>query len=154
MLATSRLTKELEGIQTDVLIQVFADQILVLVTQLGKVGSLIQATMPDTAPLLPTEPSPNPSDISLPPPSPSIQLTPVLGQAPSEHDQTLHSLYASQIATLVWTAEAAGALDSGRRGVIVGIALRKSSGEEGSTGGEQRVFIGAMGMVTELLKQP
>ncbi|KAI0810970.1 hypothetical protein BC629DRAFT_1589711 [Irpex lacteus] len=152
MLTTSQLTRELEGIKTDVVIQAFADQILVLVTQLGKVGSLIQATMPDTAPLLPPEPSADPSEPSLPPPSPSIQLTPVLGQAPSEHGQTLHSLYASQIATLIWTAEAAGALDSGRRGVIVGIALQKSPEEE-STQHEQKVFVGVMRMVTELLKQ-
>lgn len=108
--------------------------------------------MPDTAPLLPPEPSADPSEPSLPPPSPSIQLTPVLGQAPSEHGQTLHSLYASQIATLLWTAEAAGALDSGRRGVIVGIALQKSPEEE-STQHEQKVFVGVMRMVTELLKQ-
>ena len=109
--------------------------------------------MPDTAPLLPPELSSDPSVLSLPPPSPSIQLTPILGQAPSEHGQTLHSLYASQIATLIWTAEAAGALESGRRGVIVGIALQKSP-EQGSTEHEQKVFLGVMGMITELLKQP
>ena len=41
MLQTATLVRELEGIQTDVLLQAFADRILVLVTQLGKVGSLV-----------------------------------------------------------------------------------------------------------------
>lgn len=45
MLTTSQLTRELEGIKTDVVIQAFADQILVLVTQLGKVGSLVRLCM-------------------------------------------------------------------------------------------------------------
>lgn len=41
MLPNATLVKELEGVQTDVLLQAYADRILVLVTQLGKVGSLV-----------------------------------------------------------------------------------------------------------------
>ena len=78
MLQTAICTRILEGVQTDILLQAFADRIVVLVTQLGKVGSLvcpcfricsnqfaltvsqIQATMPSTMPLLPP-PLPDPS---------------------------------------------------------------------------------------------
>lgn len=41
MLPSSQITRLLDGVSTDVLIQVFADRILVLITQLGKVGSLV-----------------------------------------------------------------------------------------------------------------
>lgn len=42
MLAVSHHAEELEGVQTDVVIQAYADQILVLITQLGKVGNLVR----------------------------------------------------------------------------------------------------------------
>ena len=42
MLQTATIAREIDGVQTDVLIQAFADRILVLVTQLGKVGSLVR----------------------------------------------------------------------------------------------------------------
>jgi proteasome assembly chaperone 3 len=109
--------------------------------------------MPDTAPLLPSEPSQNTSEPSLPPPPPSIQLTPLFGQAPSEFAQTLYSLYASQVATLIWTAEAAGEADGGRRGIVVGVALRGSPENGDSRGHEQKVFLGVMTMIQEMLKQ-
>lgn len=38
----SQTSEELEGVPTDVVIQPFADQILVLITQLGKVGNLVR----------------------------------------------------------------------------------------------------------------
>lgn len=41
MLQSSTIARTLDGVQTDVLIQTFADRIIVLVTQLGKVGSLV-----------------------------------------------------------------------------------------------------------------
>ena len=43
MLQSATSVRELEGIQTDVLLQAFADRIVVLVTQLGKVGSLVRS---------------------------------------------------------------------------------------------------------------
>ncbi|PSR77353.1 hypothetical protein PHLCEN_2v7954 [Hermanssonia centrifuga] len=109
--------------------------------------------MSPTEPLLPAGPAD--ADVpSLPPPPPSIQLTPLLGNAQSDHMQTLHSLYASQVATLVWTSEAEGSIDSDRRGVIVGIALQNVA-EKGHEGGlsehERGVFHGVMAMVKDLL---
>jgi hypothetical protein len=80
-------------------------------------------------------------------------LTPLLGNAPSEHLQTLHCLYASQIATLLWTAGASNPLEVFRRPVVVGIALRKSnSPDDGSLSEDERsVFTGVMSMVQELV---
>lgn len=116
----------------------------------------IQATIPATTPLDPPPP-PDPSEPNLTPlpvPPPAIQLTPLLGHGPSENMQTLHALYASQIATLVWIAEAEEALEAERRGVVVGLALRKSEATTGSTLSEheRRVFHGVMEIVRELLQ--
>jgi hypothetical protein len=41
LVASRQLSKDLEGIPTDVLVQKYADRVLVLVTQLGKVGNLV-----------------------------------------------------------------------------------------------------------------
>src|SRR5882672_11438681 len=106
--------------------------------------------MPSTTPLLPAPP-PDPSDPychPLPPPPSAIQLTPLFGSAPSEHMQTLHSLYTAQIATIVWTAESDGPLEVDRRNVVVGIALRKSdgAGDGGLSLQEREVFKGVMDM--------
>ena len=118
----------------------------------------IQASIPPTAPLLPASTSFSDSeqsegaselDSSLPSPPPSIQLTPLLGSAPTEHIQTLHSLYASQAATLVWlSGEARG---EERKPVIVGIALRKE--EVWDEVKERKTFMGVMKMLKELLTQ-
>ncbi|KAJ7430709.1 hypothetical protein B0H11DRAFT_1837575 [Mycena galericulata] len=150
---TRQLARELEGNNTEIVLQTFADRILVLVTQLGKVGNLIQATIPETTPLLPAVQDPaQPNVQALPEPPASIQLTPLLGNAPSQHIQTLHSLYAAQIATIVWTAGLSNPLEVSRKSVIVGIALRKSDGHEGSlTESERSVFAGVMSMVLELV---
>ncbi|KAF7294870.1 hypothetical protein MIND_01024900 [Mycena indigotica] len=143
---TRQLTRQLEGVQTEVVIQRFVDRVLVLVTQLGKVGNLIQATIPETTPLAP----PATAD-ELPEPSPAIQLTPLLGQGPSQHMQTLHSLYAAQIATIIWTASS-NPLDVTRKSVVVGIALqRTSSDDENLTAHERNVFGGVMKMILELV---
>ncbi|KAI0636717.1 hypothetical protein C8Q77DRAFT_1094217 [Trametes polyzona] len=158
MLQTASLARELDGVPTEVLIQAFADRVLVLVTQLGKVGSLIQASMPFTMPLLPPPP-PDPSqpnEIPLPVPPPSLQLTPLLGSAPTERIQTLHSLYASQIATLVWTMEEASVLEAERRPVVVGIALAKAvepSHSSELSAHDRIVFKGVMEMVREVLSR-
>ncbi|KAI0362402.1 hypothetical protein OH77DRAFT_49873 [Trametes cingulata] len=158
MLQTSTLARSIDGVQTDVLVQAFADRVLVLVTQLGKVGSLIQASMPSTMPLLPPPP-PDPSqpnELPLPVPPPSLQLTPLLGSAPSERIHTLHSLYASQIATLVWTLEEANVLETDRRPVVVGVALAKSPEPSESSelsAHDRAVFRGVMDMVREVLRK-
>ena len=107
-------------------------------------------------PLLPPPPPDpeNPNVVTLPVPPPSLQLTPLLGSAPSDRVQTLHSLYASQIATLVWTMEEASVLESDRRAVVVGIALAKTAALPDSSElspHDRTVFYGVMEMVRELL---
>ncbi|KAJ7172401.1 hypothetical protein C8R46DRAFT_858106, partial [Mycena filopes] len=147
-----QLCRELEGNDTEIVLQTFADRILVLVTQLGKVGNLIQATIPETIPLFPAVQDPaQPNVQALPEPPAAIQLTPLLGNAPSQHLQTLHSLYAAQIATIIWTT--GSPLEVSRKSVIVGIALRKSEGQDddGLTETERSVFTGVMSMVAELV---
>jgi hypothetical protein len=42
--------RTVEGVETEVIIQLFADSILVLVTQLGKVGSLVGTHASDACP--------------------------------------------------------------------------------------------------------
>lgn len=49
MLQSATTARELEGVQTDLLIQAFADRVVVLVTQLGKVGSLVRLPCPPTS---------------------------------------------------------------------------------------------------------
>ncbi|PCH37979.1 hypothetical protein WOLCODRAFT_96223 [Wolfiporia cocos MD-104 SS10] len=153
--ASSQLAREIDGTITEVLLQSFADRLLVLVTQMGKVGTLIQATIPPTTPLEPSPPHDpsQPNVTPLPTPPSAIQLTPLLGHAPSERIQTLHSLYASQIATIVWTSESTQALEPERRPIVVGLALRKSGEVEGMGLSEQErsVFYEVMDMVRELL---
>jgi hypothetical protein len=89
----------------------------------------------------------------LPPPSSAIQLTPLLGGAPSEHMQTLQSLYTAQIATIVWIAESDNPLEVVRRNVIVGIALRKSDCDDvdKSSQYEKEMFRGVMKMLQHSL---
>jgi len=78
----------------------------------------------------------------------------LLGSAPSEHLQTLHSLYVTQIATLVWISEPETAMGSGRKGVVVGLALKKQEVGEGLSENERDVFYGIMSLVQDMLKQP
>ncbi|KAF8583209.1 hypothetical protein K439DRAFT_1412392 [Ramaria rubella] len=155
MRPSSQLVRNIEDVQTELLIQSFADRILVLITQVGKVGNLIQASIPPTAPLLSSS-NQFPAawgeiseiDQTLPLPPPSIQLTPLLGSAPTEHIHTLHSLYVSQVAILVWLwMEKQG---EERKPVVLGIALQKNNqGEEK----ERKTFMGVMQMLGELLRQ-
>lgn len=57
---------------------------------------------------------------NLPPPPPSLTLTPLLGSPPPD-DQALYDLYVSQISTLVWWT--LQETHSPRRPVVVGLAL-------------------------------
>ncbi|GJE87142.1 hypothetical protein PsYK624_032250 [Phanerochaete sordida] len=153
--STSQSSASIEGISTDVIIQRFADRVMVIITQLGKAGTLIEATIPDATPLIPPPALPaDSSEVPLPPPPPSIHLTPLLGNAPTEHLQTLHSLYAAQVATLVWTSSADGLVGDSRRAIIVSIALRPVPGAEGGESlseHERRMFHGIMAVVRTLL---
>lgn len=119
----------------------------------------IQASLPATTPIQPAaEPSADhPNALALPPPPPGIQVTGLLGSSSSDHQHTLHYLYASQIATIVWTAEGGGALAGPRRDVIIGLALRKSApspDDEGSLSeAERETYNAIMLLLQEILKR-
>ncbi|KAI6028701.1 hypothetical protein F5J12DRAFT_807098 [Pisolithus orientalis] len=153
MLNSSQACIEINGIQTDLLIQPFADRIFVQVTQLGKVGNLVQVSIPSTA-LLASSGVSDPSGLALPAPPAAIQLTLLFGSASSEHLRSLHSLYAAQIATLAWCAEGQ-APGPGRRSVIVGIALKQSvqTVEEGFDEHERKTFQGIMQALATMLNR-
>ncbi|KAG1891107.1 hypothetical protein F4604DRAFT_1642708 [Suillus subluteus] len=144
MLSVHSTSVELGGVPTEIMVQGFADRILVLVTQMGKVGNLIQASIPSTTPLLSAHDEES-NSTGLPAPPAAIQLTPLLGGASSEHLQTLHSLYAAQIATIIWVEEAKKmAVD--RKSVVVGIALRREGDAD-----ERKTFHGVMDHLYRLL---
>ncbi|PPR03619.1 hypothetical protein CVT24_007736 [Panaeolus cyanescens] len=161
----AQIARNVNGKHTEILIQTYSDRVLVLVTQLGKVANLvcsfiglikcsidlgdkIQASIPPTAPLLPpSQESSAPNTLALPTPSPAIHLTPLLGSASSEDLQTLHSLYAAQIATIIWTDELNRKGDDSRRSVVVGLALAKVDDDEKI----REVFQSIMSMLLEVL---
>ncbi|WVR00154.1 hypothetical protein IAU59_007296 [Kwoniella sp. CBS 9459] len=164
------------GVETELLVQTFDDRVFVVVTQNGKVGCLTQASLPAQIPLLPPPPPPpagssNPSSSAsstpasaslqilsiLPPPSPALSLTPLLGSPP---DATLHDLYISQIATLVFFALESGG--NARRPVVVGLSLKTKQygshvdeyGDEHEDAGglqddERERYAGIMGLVSQ-----
>ncbi|WVF72962.1 hypothetical protein IAT40_007780 [Kwoniella sp. CBS 6097] len=137
-----QLRQTICGIETELLVQTFDDRVFVVITQNGKVGCLTQASLPNQIPLPPPPPpsasasasASNPSSSLqilsiLPPPPPALSLTPLLGSPPNP---TLHDLYTSQIATLVFFA-----LESGgnpRRPVVVGLSLKRISASSSSAG--------------------
>ncbi|KIM32998.1 hypothetical protein M408DRAFT_326672 [Serendipita vermifera MAFF 305830] len=147
------ITKEIHEQQTELFIQQFGDRMLILVTQMGKVGTLIQATVPPTTPFAPQAPSDDASNAALPEPPVSIVLTPLMGTSPSPDHKTLLDIYASQIATLAWSSN-----PSYRSPVVVGLAMKKQSIslEDGEIVIQERnreVFFEVMKMVNEGLKQ-
>ncbi|KAF9246325.1 hypothetical protein BU15DRAFT_39569 [Melanogaster broomeanus] len=153
-----KTSADVQGLRTELIVQAFADRILVLVTQVGKVGNLIQASIPPTTPLRSDHASfdsSGPAPEPLPSPPAAIQLTPLFGSASSEHMQTLHSLYAAQIATLVWLAGDEELMGGDRRSVIVGIALAKSQsvGEQELNEQERKVFHGIMDSLWSLISK-
>ncbi|EJD03995.1 uncharacterized protein FOMMEDRAFT_155118 [Fomitiporia mediterranea MF3/22] len=149
-------SKVLDGVETDVAINYYADRVLILVTQLGKVGSLIQASIPATVPLL--APSSTVDGMPLIEPPAAVELTTLFGSAPSGRIATLHSLYATHIATLVWTMNSTDkAADNGdRRNIIVGLALKKQVDDRGDSAvlseREQAIFRGVIKTIVELVQ--
>jgi hypothetical protein len=76
-----------------------------------------------------------------------------MGTSPSADHKTVLDIYASQIATLIWSSSSVY-----RSPVVVGLALRKHSpsteGDDPATeGGDRDVFFEIMDMVNEALKQ-
>ncbi|KAF9052873.1 hypothetical protein BJ165DRAFT_1443618 [Panaeolus papilionaceus] len=136
-----QIAKKLNGNHTEIFIQTYADRVLILITQLGKVGNLVSPLLP------PAQDLSTPDALSLPVPSPAIHLTPLLGSAPSEDMQTLHSLYAAQVATIIWTDQLNRSGDDSRRSVVVGLALAKLDDHEK----RREVFQAIMSMLLDVL---
>ncbi|GAA5866404.1 hypothetical protein JCM3774_004668 [Rhodotorula dairenensis] len=148
---TAQRARVLNGIPTEVFVQVYADRILVIVTQLGRIGCMIQvspppASRPAPPPTAATAASPGTNGGSasilaaLPPPHPSTVLSPLFGVAPNAHLASLHDLYAAQIGAIAFrrfggragTADYPG--DGGGIGsnsqsqpVVVGLGLKPAS---------------------------
>ncbi|KZV86623.1 hypothetical protein EXIGLDRAFT_774441 [Exidia glandulosa HHB12029] len=145
------------GVPTKVLIQTFVDRILVVVTQMGKVGSLVQVTMSSAAPMIPPLPPPpgSENELVLPEPSASIVLSPLFGAPPpalgasSDDAQTMQSIYVSQIATLVWTHDPL----TTSKPVVVGLALKKLANSISTPDAQRSAFLGVMKLVMESLRK-
>ncbi|KAI0256798.1 hypothetical protein BJV78DRAFT_1117404 [Lactifluus subvellereus] len=147
--------RDIESIHTQVIIQTFSDRVLVIVTQLRKVGTLIQASVPATIALVDAPPDTSASDAgTLPPVHPSMDLTYLFGHAPSSDHQTLYSTYAAQIATLIWTSERYSQIGSSRTPVVVGVALKLSRSVEGLSNTDRATFLQVMDLIRELLSTP
>ncbi|CAE6490264.1 unnamed protein product [Rhizoctonia solani] len=116
-MASIQRARVINDVPTNLIVHSFGDRIVISITQLGKIGCLIQASIPSSIPLLPPPPPP-----ALPSPPTAISLTPLVGHPPDSRSQTLFNLYASQAATIAWSK--AGQLN--RRPVIVGLALKRT----------------------------
>ena len=109
--------------------------------------------MPSTTPFSPPLSTDEGGRPVLPEPPVSIELSPLMGTAQSAGHKTMLDIYASHIATLVWSSP-----PSYRFPVVVGLAIRKrsspSEGNEISVEEEEREhFFEIMEMVKEGLKQ-
>jgi len=148
------IERDIESVHTQVIIQTFSDRVLVIVTQLQKVGTLIHASVPTTISLAETpsssdEPASDTGGSTLAPVHPSIDLTYLFGNAPSPDRQTLYSSYAAQIATLVWTSERDGR--TSHNPVVVGIALKPPRSSEKPSDTDRATFLQVMDLVREAL---
>ncbi|KAI9509648.1 hypothetical protein F5148DRAFT_1012056 [Russula earlei] len=148
--------RDIEYVHTQVIIQTFADRVLVIVTQLQKVGTLIQASVPSTAALAEIASDNLTSDATsstLPPVHPSIDLNYLFGNAPTLDHQTLYSSYAAQIATLVWASERYGRVGPSHIPVVVGVALKSPRTFEIPSGTEsdRATFLQVMELVRDTL---
>lgn len=88
---------------------------------------------------------------------------PLLGRAPTSEQQTLHELYAAQAATLIWVASEGplGGVDgivgrsfdagTGRKPVVVGVALRKEARAGWDIERERRMFRSVMLFMVDML---
>ncbi|BGP23838.1 hypothetical protein Rt10032_c05g2444 [Rhodotorula toruloides] len=145
VIPTAQRARSINGQHTDVLVQLFADRVVVVVTQMGRIGCMIQVSPPAfSLSMLP--PMPPPSSFqsaqprntlaTLPRPDPYSILTPLFGVPPSPHLSYLHDLYASQIAALVFRKMGGGdVLAGGLKPVVLGIGLRMQL-SDGSAQGE------------------
>ena len=108
--------------------------------------------MPPTTALDPVETS---SDAPLVLPHPAIVLKPILGGTSSETAATLHALFASHIATLLWSLSEQNRFGGDRRSIIVGIALKQSQqaqNEGGLSEEAKSTFKAVMRMIVDSQK--
>ncbi|KAI7874523.1 hypothetical protein K492DRAFT_211535 [Lichtheimia hyalospora FSU 10163] len=97
---------DIDGVHTEVLVTGFADKIFIVVTQFGRIGSLIRTTV-DIAPHLATNPSSVPTTSQF-----------LFGES-SGPQSDLYMLYASSIAQAV-----AAMNPHEKRPILLGIALK------------------------------
>ncbi|GAA5812745.1 hypothetical protein MFLAVUS_006203 [Mucor flavus] len=105
-LKNNQAAVDIKGVHTEILLTGFADKIFVVITQYGKIGSLIQATL-DASPHFANSPS-------------SVPMTTQFLMGESTGDQSeLYSLYATSI------LQAIGAMNpQEKRPLLLGIALK------------------------------
>lgn len=149
---TRQRARVVRDVHTEVFVQSFADRVLVLVTQLGRIGCLVRCSSfsvlgqeaDGTLLQLQVNPPPagipsafarnaaDPSRSSLPRPDPSMAVLSLFGAAPSRHVALLHEMYAIQTAAIIFdSAASAGERES--RPVMLGIALKRA---QASTDGD------------------
>ena len=165
------IERDIESVHTQVIIQTFSDRVLVIVTQLQKVGTLVRsllfystiilsdatqihASIPTTVSLAETpsdDVAPDTGGSTLAPVHPSIDLTYLFGNASSPDQQTLYSSYAAQIATLVWTSERDGQIGTSHNPVVIGIALKPPPSSERPSDTDRATFLQVMDLVREAL---
>ncbi|GES93692.1 proteasome assembly chaperone 3 [Rhizophagus clarus] len=126
-LKTKQTARLLNGIHTEVLITGFRDKIFVVVTQYGKIGSLIYVTVDSQLP--------TPLSVTT---STSTNVKFLLGPI-----TPLYQLYASHIATVIATENS-----SDGRAVVVGLALTKNN--DNNDNGDQDVEIGDKELFNEI----
>ncbi|KAM0788758.1 hypothetical protein ACM66B_002849 [Microbotryomycetes sp. NB124-2] len=153
--------RTISGHHTEVTVQAFVDRVLVVVTQLGRIGCILQVNPPPPGLPTPIHSARHSLFPQLPPPHPSSTTVSLFGIAPSPKAEMLHELYASQIGAIVF---ATAAMDDEMVGVpgltkpvVLGIALKHSVNERGTeeeetlgvTDEERDTFGQVMDMVKE-----
>jgi len=131
-LKTRQTARLLNGIHTEVLVTGFRDKIFVIVTQYGKIGSLVYVTVDSHLP--------TPLSVTS---STSTNVKFLLGSI-----TPLYQLYASHIATVIATENS-----SDGRAVVVGLALMKNNdndtGDQDEEIGDKELFNEIESMVKE-----
>ncbi|KAI9446359.1 hypothetical protein H4582DRAFT_1804711 [Lactarius indigo] len=158
--------RDVASVQTQVIVQTFSDRVLVVITQLSKVGTLVLTifyfirsirsdflcrSKPPCHQPLPLPKRPHPTMALYHPCIPSVDLTYLFGHAPSSDHQTLYSSYAAQVATLVWTSERYAQIGSPRTPVVVGVALKAPRSSERDPDADRATFLQIMDLVREVL---
>lgn len=158
---SKQLATKVNGVHLEVLTQRFTDRVLVLITQVNKVGFLYQVSAPlhsQQASLSRAKAStlPELQDLALAPANPSFVILNLLGASPDEHTEMLHHLYATQVASIVLHSSQSSAKGDRWTGnqVIVGLALKRDRTaeeveSEPITSSERSTFAAAMRLVLE-----